>query len=293
MPEEGFQDFAKECAAARSCDRTIFPRPTRGISVRPGQGARRAQAQHAVLDTAEADHEEILEIVLVNLPRRARALPGQQMLRAQHIAGGEVEERPRLDAGLPARHGDRLAVTVHVFEQPADIAGGKVGLERPGRVGVAECHREVGHVAEHHALVGHGLARQDRLSVDRQRDAAQHLEFQAGRDYHDVGGERAAVGQLYPLPCEALDLRGHNRDLPLADGAEEIAVRHRAHALIPGFVLRCEMRGDVIARAKLARRHLHDMALHRLGPPAREAEEVHPDHHVLPAGDVVGGTRRQ
>src|SRR5438105_2155200 len=56
-------------------------------------GGRRLEAQHAVLELAEAQAEDVERVVLKQPPRRAGALFGELVDRPAHVAGGEVDER--------------------------------------------------------------------------------------------------------------------------------------------------------------------------------------------------------
>src|SRR3546814_9704727 len=87
-------------------------------------------------DRSEFERHQIERLILVRLPRLAIALLGQFVERALDIARGEIEERllPHLVADARCRlpHLARL----HRVEQPADIASGQIGLQRPRRVGI-------------------------------------------------------------------------------------------------------------------------------------------------------------
>ena len=98
-----------------------------------------------------------------------------------------------------ARRAVRVAVRVHVVEQAAHVLAGEVALERPRGVRVAERQRQVGHAAEHHALVAHRLGEVDVAAVDGDLHAAERQQVQAGRGDDQVGLELGAGAQPEPV----------------------------------------------------------------------------------------------
>ncbi len=103
---------------------------------------------------------------------------------------GAIEGSPVVRGALP------VSVLVHVVEQTADVFAGEVALERPRGVRVAQREREVGHAAEHHALVAHGLAELDVAAVDGDLHAAKRKQVQAGRGDDHVSLDLRAGGEL-------------------------------------------------------------------------------------------------
>ena len=127
-----------------------------------------AELHRAVLDGAEFQAKDVERVVLVEPPRRLRALLRELVDRAQHVARGEVDERARpIEWSVSSGHALVVSVLVHVVEQPAHVLAGEVALERPRRVRVAERDRQVRHAAEHHALVAHRRETVDLAAVDR------------------------------------------------------------------------------------------------------------------------------
>ena len=84
---------------------------------------------------------------------------------------------------------DRVAVLVHVVEEAADELRCDFGLQRPGRVRVADAEREIGHVGGHHPLVGHLPGEVDLGAIDSDLRATEELEIEAGRGNDQVGIE--------------------------------------------------------------------------------------------------------
>ena len=240
-----------------------------------------------------ANGHHIHEVVLVDAPRPAVALPGQHAGGALHVARREVEEWHGLHGWVNVWRGGAVAVAIHVTQQPADVFGGQVRLERPRCIGVAEGQHEIGHIAEHHAFVGHRLSRAARHAIHGDDDVAQHVQLQSGGHHHDVGRQGLTRGQHDAVLGETLDGVGHDRGAALADLAEQVAVWHQADALVPRLVTRREMGVDVIAGRKLLGRHADHPGLDLLGFAARKLEEEHPQQHVLPARGRIGQPFRQ
>ena len=181
-----------------------------------------------------------------------------------------------------------MAVAVHVAQQTADVGGGEVGLQGPRCIGVAEGHRQVRHIAQHHSLVRHGLSQVAGPSVDAYRHVAQHVQLQTGGHHHDVGGKFIAGGEPQAPLRETFDARGHHRGAALANLAKQIAVRHQAHALVPRLVARREMRVDVELRTHLFARHLDEALFHLLGTAASQLIQEHVEQNILPARERIG-----
>ena len=221
-------------------------------------------------------------------PGFSGALLWQQVAGALHVARGEAEKGLRWHRRVAPRHCAAVAVALHVAQQPADVAGGQVGLQRPRRIGVAEGERQIGHVAEHHALVDHGLAGIEWPPVDGQRHIVQHVQLQAGGQHHDIGREFLAAAQAQSTGGEALDGVRHHRRAALAHGPEQIAIGRHAHALVPRVVVRREVVRHVHLRPQFLCSHRHQPLLHLHRPAPGETEIEAPDQHVLPARQAVG-----
>src|SRR4029450_8468094 len=91
-----------------------------------------------------------------------------------------------------------VAVRVQVPQQPDDVLADEVGLQRPGRVRVADGEGEVRDAAEHHAAVGHGLRKVDLAAVHGELDAAEDEEVQPGGGDDDVRRQLGAGLQAQP-----------------------------------------------------------------------------------------------
>src|SRR5207253_9311150 len=76
------------------------PRRTRGFFVARDGDRRIGKLHHAVVDLPALQHHEIERVVLVELPRRLRALLREHVDRPLNVAGREVEEGRRLEIGL-------------------------------------------------------------------------------------------------------------------------------------------------------------------------------------------------
>ena len=116
---------------------------------------------------------------------------------------------PRSRGIVVMRHALPVVVAIHVVDQPADIFAGEIAFQRPGRVGVAEGRREIGHVGIHHALVVAACSQKSIVAaVDAHLHAAQHLQHEAGGGDDDVGLKLAAVLQTDAAFGESIDLVG-------------------------------------------------------------------------------------
>ena len=81
----------------------------------------------------------------------------------------------------------------------------EVALQRPRGVGVADREGQVRDAAQHHALVAHRLGELDRAAVDRELDAAERQQVQAGRGDDQVGLELGAGREPQAVLGERLD----------------------------------------------------------------------------------------
>ena len=136
----------------------------------------------------------------------------------------------------------------HIVEQPTHVLGGDVRLQGPGRVGVTEHHGHVGHVAQHHAFVHQHVAGLAGLAVHRQLGAAQQLQVQAGGGDHDVRFQLFAGLQANAVFGEGIDVVGDDGRFTTTQHLEQVAVGHRAQALVPGVVAGPEvLHVDVVA----------------------------------------------
>src|SRR5260221_1456510 len=136
-----------------------------------------------------------------------------------------------------------------MIEQAAHVLAGQIALQGPRRIRVSDARREVGDAAIHHALVAHGLAEIDALSVDGELYAAEHLQLEAGGGHHYARLELGARAEGETLLGEGFDVVGDDRRAAAPDRPKEIAVRHQAYALIPELVSRCAVRLDVVVRS--------------------------------------------
>ena len=177
-----------------------------------------------------------------------------------------------------SRRGDRdvVAVALHVAQQPADVARGQVGLQRPRRVGVAERRHEVRHVAEHHALVGHAPSTQvARRAVDRIAMSPSTFSLRpvavttmsASSSRPDASRMPRSVKRS--IGSVTTDAR------PRLIALEQVGVGRDAEALVPRVVARREVGRDVVAGPEAPRRLADQARLHPLRPAPREAEEQH------------------
>ena len=115
--------------------------------------------------------------------------------------------------------------------------------------------------------------------------------LQAGRGHHDVGLELFAGFQPQAALREGRDPAGDHRGPLVADGAEQVAVRHQAQALVPGVVGWLEMRVDLVPGGQLLDRHAADPVSHHLRPSLAELVDQRADEHVLPPDEGVGPAR--
>ena len=100
-------------------------------------------------------------------PRRLRSLARQRVQGAQDVSRVEIDAPAPLRCRIiHARRADRIAVVVHVVQQPAHVLGGEIAFQSPRCVRVADSEGEVGHVAEHHSFVDERLRQIDRRAVD-------------------------------------------------------------------------------------------------------------------------------
>ena len=186
-----------------------------------------------------------------------------------------------------------VPVLVHVAQQAADVGGDEVGLERPGRVGVAERQRQVGDAAEHDALVADRLAHIDLGAVDGERQAADQQQVQAGRGDDDVGLDLLARRQPYAALGERVDRVGDERGVSLAQRPEQVAVGDEAETLVPRVVLRTEVGIEREPGGQLALDALAQDSLHETRGAAREVEHAQRQQRVLPPHRFVRGAARE
>src|ERR1700689_575017 len=132
--------------------------------------------ERLVADRAEAQAEEIADVVLIEPPRPFGSLARKQIDRALDIAGREVDQRFRYDGRVvQTRRAGDVTVPVHIFDQPGDIGAGQIAFQRPGRVGVSDHGGEVRDIAEHDTFEVHGLREINRLAVDRHAYSAEQF----------------------------------------------------------------------------------------------------------------------
>src|SRR6202021_1726793 len=94
---------------------------------------------------------------------------------------------------------------IHVIEYPAHELRYQVGLQRPGRVGVADGERHVWHIGQHHSLVGHGVGEFDRQAVTPDLGAPDQLQVQTPCGDYDVGLQLVTGVELDPGFGEPVD----------------------------------------------------------------------------------------
>ena len=92
---------------------------------------------------------------------------------------------------------------------------------------------------------------------------------------------------------EPLDGVGHNLGLPAADGLEEVSVRCRTQALVPGIVIGGEMFGHGEGRAQMSGHTLVQQFPHGPGAASAVFIDHHAPHDVAPPVDFPGHTRGQ
>ena len=150
-----------------------------------------------------------------------------------------------------ARRADRGAVVVHVAQQPAHVAGHEVGLQRPGRVRVADGEGEVGDPAEHHSLVGTVSPSSTDSPSTVSSSPPSISMLKAGGVTITSATIVSPPQQAHAVRGEAIDLRRHDARAAVAQHFEEVAVGGQAHALVPRVVGRREVRLDVVAGGQL------------------------------------------
>jgi hypothetical protein len=119
---------------------------------------RRFELHRAVVDATEPKHRQILHVVWWTRHGVFDRCRGRVWSVAQHVAGIEVGCGLRRELGVVHAWGAlRVAVLVHVFQEPADVLDREVALQCPERVRVAEGGRKVRDIAVHHPFVGDRL----------------------------------------------------------------------------------------------------------------------------------------
>ena len=113
-------------------------------------------------------------------------------------------------------------------EEAAQVARGDVGLERPGRVGVAEDPGEIGNVLEQDSLVEHALAESLCLAIDDELHPSEDLQIQPGRGDDDVGFKVLARFQQDAGLAKGFDRVGFERGLTRAQCLEQVGTGHYA-----------------------------------------------------------------
>jgi hypothetical protein len=201
--------------------------------------------------------------------------------RPLHVAGAEVQDRPGRHAGLGERHGGVEPALLEVGQQLAEPLAEQPDLQRPGGVRVPDGHREVRDAADHAAAVDDRLRVVDLLAVDRQDHAAEQLQVEAGGGDDDVGRQVLAARELQARLGERVDAVGDHLRRPVAEGAEQVAVRDDAEPLLPRVVGRAEVLVDREALGQRVDVQPADEAAGRTGEALAEAER-RPGH-----GDVA------
>ena len=230
-------------------------------------------------------------------PRVAVALLGEAVHGAGDVARGEADD-PRLNAHIAVVfaelwHALAHAEFPHAVEHLADVLGGQVGAQGPGGVDIAEDAGEIGHAGVHHALVVQGVREVDRLTIDLELDAAEHLKGQAGGGDQDVGVDVPARFELHAVGRDAGDAIGDHLGPAPVDGLEQVGVGDQAQALVPRVVAGREMGVHVVAGPQVLAHLGEQLGLDPLRRHPGAVVEVMLHQHVLPAGDGVGQPLRQ
>ena len=174
---------------------------------------------------------QVHQVVDPTLPRERGALLGQHTPRPSEVAGsqptGDVLLHHLVLRVLLGHHPRHLAVS-HVVQQLGEIQRGNVGLQGPGGIGVAHDEGEVGHVADHDAVVDEVVGSVVLLAVDEDLHGAEGevwLHGEAGGGDDEVGVHMLLVLHLDPLLGQVVDVPGHHGGLSLPDdGRDESAV---------------------------------------------------------------------
>src|ERR1700685_4053467 len=212
----------------------------------PARLAKPLELERAVIDRAEAQGDDVEGVVLVHPPGLLRPLLRQQVFRSLDVARGEGQRRlVRHRRVAPPRGADRVAVAIHVVEEPAEVIVDQIGFEGPGGVRIAENRRQIRDVAEHHALVDRRAPHFDRLAVDLDLNPAHQPQLESGRGDDDVGFELLARRQTQGGLGGGFALAGDDRRLAGAQRREQVAVGDEAQTLVPGLVARVEVLGSV------------------------------------------------
>ncbi|PAV72389.1 hypothetical protein WR25_15956 [Diploscapter pachys] len=231
------------------------------------------EGQARIFDGILEQHLLVAAVVHEDEPRVGLALAREKLLVALDVAGLHRVHDPVVQcvAGIVAGSHDIEVVLVHVVEKPAQVFGRQADLEGPGNVGVAEYPGHVRQVFQEHALVGHLLADRIGGAVHRHDHPAQYLEPEPGRRDDDVGRQVLAGLEHNAAFAEALDVIGFDRGAATTDGFEQVAIGHRAQALVPRHVVGGEV-AHVGVGADLATDVRKDDPAHQPRP--------------LPAGDI-------
>ncbi len=187
----------------------------------------------------------------MQLPRRPRALLREQVDRALHVPGREIDPRHRGERRVGVvRRALAQVVPLHVVEQTANVFAGQVALQGPRGVRVSHRGRQVRHAFVHHALVGQDLRPVDARAVDAHLSSPPSTcNAEPGRSDDQIGLERTAR-RLQPQAGfrEGVDLVGDDFGAPAANGPEQITVGdlQARQALLPGVVAGREVPVDVV-----------------------------------------------
>lgn len=156
--------------------------------------------QRSVVQATEAQAQDITEIVLMRFPGGVPPLARNSVEGALDIAGSQ--RHCRLYGQEPVwspRGALNVAMFVHVVQQAADILRDQFALQGPRCIGVAECQRQVGHIAEHSAAIGQRFSEIDRNAINDDLCAAHRFQHKTGGCDNDVCIEFGAEASRMPV----------------------------------------------------------------------------------------------
>ena len=105
-------------------------------------------------------------------------------------------------------------------QQAADEVCDQIGAQCPARAEIAEHPGHVRHAGEHHAAIGDGTSKIERLAVDGKGDITEDAKVEAGRSDDDIGVQRLTGFQEKAVFSETIDLVGENGCLAALDAME-------------------------------------------------------------------------
>lgn len=164
-------------------------------------------------------------------------------------------------AAVQTGYGGCKLVALKVFEQTADEARSGIGAQSPGSVGVADDERRVGNILHHHALPHKVIRDMNLLPVHLHLRLTGNLDLQTGGSDDDVGRELFARVQHDTVGNNPGDRVGSDICLAAPQTLEEVASRAETEPLIPGVVVRFEVRvkGDVLGELQGSQKPKHQL----------------------------------